>query len=125
MDKKKIIISDLCYSDEPELVKEMAHVFNAIYYTCRKGGYVEGWRNSIAVDFSIACYVLDLEPWDYIAPLIDTGLIHHDDEDTEYRFDRVEGYLNTWYPIENYMCNREHWSTVNVPEDEIVLEVID
>ena len=88
-------------------------VLNGIVYSCcQQDGFTEGSRNKVAVDLTVAAYMLGLDPELLLRKLIDTKVIDpsKDDEDT---FKRVRHVM--WY------TNRFDWDYMIDPDDYFTL----
>lgn len=76
-------------------VHNYLNLMNGIVLACHKyGEYQEGRRNQVAVDFTVGCYMLGLNPLAILGTFIEKDLINpsNDDEDTYVRIDRVLDY---------------------------------
>ena len=72
-------------------------VLNGISRFCSEyHGYSEGYRNEIAVNLTVSCYMLGILASDVLRAMIDEGLIDpkFDDEDPWMRVDRVLDYAD-------------------------------
>lgn len=87
------IIKDKCLCDE-ESVQDYVDVLNGIVFDCRHGGFSVGYRNQVAVDLTVAAYMLGLDAINVLEWLTENGVIHlcDDDEDTYHRVETVLDY---------------------------------
>ena len=89
------------FSEVEEFVKKL----NSICDVLERGMYREGYRNNIAVDLCICCYVLGLEPTE-VAEMAWADSDNKDLADLKERVDVIVEYLNWWNrssEIDNYM----------------------
>lgn len=87
------IDKDECLCDEDD-IQNYVDVLNGIIYECVNGNFKEGYRNQVAVDLTVASYMLGLDPTNVIAWLIQLRVINplDDDEDTKRRVETVLDY---------------------------------
>lgn len=87
--------------------QDYVDVLNGIVHDCGHGGFACGLRNQVAVDLTVCCHMLDLDPLFVLNYLIQEGVIDpsKDDEDTVERVERVMCYDSnfSW----DYMINPE------------------
>lgn len=84
---------------DPGIVERYVKLANGIMWECQEyGGYSLGFRNTIAVDLTVACYMLGLDVMDVVKDMIDLGVIFESDDDemVSERFDRVLGYKHAF-----------------------------
>lgn len=88
-------------------VQDYVDVLNGIVYDCVHGGFISGLRNQVAVDLTVCCHMLGLDPVRVLDYLIQEDAIDpsKDDEDTVERVERVMRYDSnfSW----DYMINPE------------------
>lgn len=81
--------------ERPSLIEDYVKLANGIVFGCQEyGDYSQGSRNTIAVDLTVACYMLGLDVMDVVEHLLYEEVINEGDDD-EYvrdRFERVLGY---------------------------------
>lgn len=74
--------------------QDYADVLNGIIYDCWKDhGFQRGWRNTIAVDLTVAAHTIGFDPEDVLMKLVDKGVIDLDDDD-EDTYQRVKTVLD-------------------------------
>lgn len=83
--------------DERFKAEDYAQLANGIVFGCQEyGDYSEGSRNTIAVDLTVACYMLGLDVMDVVYNLMSEDVISESDDD-EYVRDRFERVLEYRY----------------------------
>lgn len=88
------IARDKILADE-DSVQDYVDLLNGIVWECANNfGFDRGKRNTIAVDLTVAAYMLGLDPIGVLDKLIDRKVIHpsDDDEDTHVRVQTVMDY---------------------------------
>lgn len=98
--------------------QEYVDVLNGIVYSCcQQDGFTEGTRNKVAVDLTVAAYMLDLDPELLLRKLIDAKVIDpaKDDEDTFKRVRHVMWYADrfSW----DYMIDPDDYFTLGTEND--------
>jgi hypothetical protein len=103
------IAKDECLCDE-DSIQDYVDVLNGIVCSCVYGNFREGYRNKVAVDLTVAAYMLGLDANDVLNKLIEESIINPlvDDEDTKRRVETVLDYHRHF-----------HWSYMIDPEDYI------
>lgn len=105
------IAKDECLCDEDD-VQDYVDVLNGIVHECMLGNFREGYRNQVAVDLTVAAYMLGLDANDVLNKLIEESVINPlvDDEDTCRRVETVLDYRRRfdW----DYMIDPEHYTEV-------------
>ena len=95
MEPIKVSIDEvLCDHDT---APQYAAVLNGIAWDClHNHGFEQGWRNSVAVDLTVAATMLGLEPTEVLDKMVNEGIIDlgDDDEDTYQRVRTVEDYAD-------------------------------
>lgn len=92
MDYVRIAIDEvLCDKKE---VNDYVDLMNGISWKCQNGGYEQGWRNTIMVDFTVATFMLGLDPIEMLELFDGNGMICEfmDDEHPSDRVHRVMSY---------------------------------
>lgn len=84
-------------------IDQYVNVLNGIVYFCKKrSGFYRGFRNTIAVDLTVAAYMLGLDAIEVLDKLVELDVIDpsDDDEDTWNRvrtvLDYDESFCWTW-----------------------------
>lgn len=88
IDKGQVLCDD-------EDIKGYLDVLNGIAYDCwHNHGFEQGWRNTIAVDLTVAAYELGLDPKKVLDEMVKENVIclFDDDEDTYVRISTVMDY---------------------------------
>ena len=88
------IARDEVLADE-DSVQDYVDLLNGIVWECANNfGFDRGSRNTVAVDLTVAAYMLGLDPIGVLDKLIDRKVIHpsDDDEDTHVRVKTVMDY---------------------------------
>ena len=97
MEPIKVSIDEvLCDRD---MAKQYAAVINGIAWDClHNHGFEQGWRNTIAVDLTVAAFMLGLEPTEVLDKMVEGNVINldDDDEDTYVRVRNVEDYSHNF-----------------------------
>jgi hypothetical protein len=79
---------------DEDSVDEYVDMLNGIVRWCREGGWTQGYRNTVAVDLTVGCVMLGLDPMEVLDKLVYADVIRsgEDDEDTATRIERVLNY---------------------------------
>jgi hypothetical protein len=87
------IAKDECLCDEDD-IQDYVDVLNGIVYECVHGNFKEGYRNQVAVDLTVAAYMLGLDAELVLHQLIVERVINplDDDEDIKRRVETVLDY---------------------------------
>lgn len=110
------IAKDECLCDEDD-VQDYVDVLNGIVHECMLSNFREGYRNQVAVDLTVAAYMLGLDANDVLNKLIEESVINPlvDDEDTCRRVETVLDYHRRFdweYMIDpetyTYAANNRH-----------------
>lgn len=95
---------------DEDSIQDYIDILNSIAWFLEQDGYKEGWRNEIAVNLTVASYMLGLDPHDVLKELMSSNLIKDgdDDEDTVKRIDIVLDYKDRfeW----GWMIDADWWS---------------
>lgn len=115
-------------ADDVDKAKRM---LTTIINRIRIGGYVEGFRNDIAVDISICCYVLDVDPTDLTGEMkrLFELFLSDDEWDLDERLNVIDDYLKDWALLHNVdghsifdYCNlMDYWEKLYQPIDDILI----
>ena len=101
---------------DEDSIQDYIDILNGIAYFLEEEGYKEGWRNEIAVNLTVASYMLGLDPHDILKELMSSNLIKDgdDDEDTVKRIDVILDYKDRfeW----GWMIDAEWWCTHGAPD---------
>lgn len=100
-------------------------VLNGISWFCEhSSGYSEGYRNEIAVDLTVSCFMLGLEATEVLEVMIEEGLIDpkFDDENPWVRVDRVLNYADRfdW----DYLLDPDTYLTISYDRDDSEMVVL-
>ena len=111
------IAKDEVLADEAHALVYLS-ILNGIVYDCyQQNGFTEGYRNQVAVDLTVAAYMLGLSPEDVLQKLVDAKVIDlsKDDEDTFKRVRHVMWYTDrfSW----DYMIDPDAYLTANMEND--------
>lgn len=103
-----------------EHAETVASKLNALLDEFAAGGYKQGCRNNMAVDLSILCFELDIDPME-TAEYAWKHTAARQTYDLKDRIDVIENYLKDWdaYGIEQYMLMDDSW--VDPKEEWVVL----
>lgn len=111
------IVKDECLCNEDD-IQDYIDVLNGIVCECVRGNFKEGYRNQVAVDLTVAAYMLGLDAELVLHELIVERVINplDDDEDTLRRVETVLDYSHrfAWgYMIdpETYTHAANDWSS--------------
>ncbi len=104
-------------------VDEAIEVANGILVFIDKNGWMEGFRNNMAVDLSIACHYIGYDPVLLIDETMGKSfedITLSDDEDAEKRLTKVKWYLDYGWKHDPsmYYADKHHWkrmSKLNAP----------
>lgn len=79
-----------------DIVKAYTDVLNGVSWACQNGGYEQGRRNTIAVNLTVAAFMLGFDPIDVLMWFMDHGLIldDMDDQSPKVRVETVMDYAN-------------------------------
>lgn len=119
-------ISDLAIDQEGyEKVKK---VLIGIADYIADGNYVKGNRNTIAVDFCIACRIINCDPYIIMRYL---NLDYNKEENLRKRINVIHEYIPKWWNsgnIKGYALNWENWIKIfdhiqNDPEKDHELRI--
>jgi len=79
---------------DEDSVGEYVDMLNGIVQWCRGGGWTHGYRNTVAVDLTVGCVMLGLDPLEVLDKLVYADVIRsgEDDEDTAERIKKVMDY---------------------------------
>ena len=105
------------------IVDEYVDLLNGIAYTCQVyDEYSEGYRNTVAVDFAVACYMLGLDALQILDMFVEDSLINpaRDDEDPESRVYRVLEYRYK-FDWDGMIDPDQYLGYGDVSEDEVPL----
>ena len=104
---------------DAEDVKQAVRFINVIISYVRKGGYVEGNRNNIAVDLSCMCKYVGLDVRDVVRDVEQFDFI-----DLSKRLTVLDSYVDIWDKYDELfdkMLSAWYWETL--PEEECVVEI--
>ena len=97
---------------EREIVQSYVDVLNGLSYHCQAGGWKQGYRNEIAVNLTVAAYLLGLDAIDTLNEFVKAGIIDPstDDQSTEGRVETVLLYDRDfdW----NWMIDAPFWQSL-------------
>lgn len=79
--------------DDPMAVDRAKIVLIGIADEIHDGGYKEGQRNDLSVDFSIACKCLDIDPHVMVKKL---ELSSYELTNMDYRIRVIDDYIDSW-----------------------------
>lgn len=118
IDRKCTRIPKEDLENNAKIIDEYVDLLNGIAYACQMyDEYSQGSRNTVAVDLTVACYMLGLDAQQISDLFIKASLINpaRDDEDPETRIDRV---LNYRYKFDwDWMIDPEQYLNVMTCKD--------
>ena len=96
MQEYEVVKSDV-RCDESE-IDQYVNVMNGIVAHLMNEGYNQGYRNEIAVNFTVASWMLGFDPEELMQEFVDVDLVDPamDDDDPSDRVRRIMGYENSF-----------------------------
>lgn len=111
------------WSDEQ--VEQAVHMLDGVLHELRNGGYITGFRNTMAVDLGILCYVLRVSSRRLIAGARDMGWLSCNQwSDLCDRLDVIDEYAcdSRWGDkAMQKMIDPDHWCDNHTDEDRYVM----
>lgn len=110
---------------DPADAQDYLDVLNGISWDCQENdGYSEGYRNQVALNLTVACYLLGLSATDVLETMIINGIIDPWCDD-EIPYERVTRALEYRYRFDwDYMIDPDTYLTMNSCRDEKKMKVI-
>ena len=111
------VVDKNCSIDDWDKAK---HILGCIEKLCQCGGYVQGYRNDIAVDFTCACWVINADPYRVAKEL---SINDEEYRDLEDRINVIYGYCRSWDDEPNGVFDKmlmlDTWAGVSEPAEFI------
>lgn len=123
VDQAKVRIPKEDLENNVNIIDEYVSLLNGISYVCRMyDEYSEGYRNTVAVDLTVASYMLGLDAQEVLRKFIVAGLIDPSNDD-EVPANRVGRVLDYRYKFDwDWMIDPDGYlSYGDVTEDDVTL----
>ena len=104
IDTIKVPLKEINQNYTEQQAKDAAKICNAIMDNLCHGGYKEGYRNNIAVDFTCVCHVLNID-----AGKLFRECIYERYGVTPYAMVKIDDFLKRKEVINEYLNDRWGW----------------